>query len=365
MVIHIQRKNPKMLFIKLAYSAERVTKIKTMIGYRWDPENKYWTVPDTLENIERLFELFKDEQIFIQSTCGSENNDEEFKLTKLRLLLMKMEECITLKGYSPETQKAYLGHIKRFMSFISVDSQEIYSHNIRQYLLYLLEKDKSHAYVNQAVSSIKFLVKEVLHRRDIIIDLPRPKKEHKLPDIMSRQEVSQILKSIKNPKHKAILMLTYSAGLRVSEVVRLKIDEVDSKRMLIHVKLGKGRKDRYTILSEVALKTLRTYAKSCSLKDWLFPGATMGNHLTERSAQKIFEVARDQAGIKKQVSIHSLRHSFATYLLEGGTDLRYIQEILGHKSSKTTEIYTHVSEKEIRRIRSPLDGFSESENDDG
>ncbi|MFZ3371647.1 MAG: tyrosine-type recombinase/integrase [Desulfitobacteriaceae bacterium] len=343
MVIHIQRNNHKRLFIKFTYTVERVTKIKTIIGYRWNPENKYWTVPDTVENIERLFELFKDEQIFIQSTCSSENIDTESKLTQMGLLLMKMEELLKLKGYSPETHKAYLGHIKRFMSFISVESQGISSQNIRQYLLDLLEKDKSHAYVNQAVSSIKFLSIEVLQRRDIIIDLPRPKKEQKLPDILSRQEVSQILQSVKNPKHKAILMLTYSAGLRVGEVVRLKIDEVDSARMLIHVKQGKGRKDRFTILSEVALETLRTYAKNCSLKDWLFPGATLGNHLTERSAQKIFEVAREQAGVKKQVSIHSLRHSFATHLLEGGTDLRYIQEILGHKSSKTTEIYTHVT----------------------
>ena len=221
---------------------------------------------------------------------------------------MKMEDLLKLKGYSRETIKAYLGHIKRFIVSLDKEVQEFEDRDIRKYLLTLLNQNKSHAYVNQAVSSIKFMVLNVIHRPDIIIGLPRPKKEHKLPDVLSRQEVSQLFNCVKNPKHKAILMLTYSAGLRVGEVVRLKIDEVDSKRMLIHVKQGKGRKDRYTILSEVALETLRNYAKNCSLKDWLFPGSAIGNHLTERSAQKIFEVARKQAGVKKNVSIHELRY---------------------------------------------------------
>lgn len=137
----------------------------------------------------------------------------------------------------------------------------------------------------------------------------------------------------------AILMLTYSAGLRVSEVVSLKVMDIDSKRMLIHVRQGKGRKDRYTILSNNALDVLRIYARQYQPSEWLFPGETMVRHLTERSAQKVFECACKKAGIKKDVSIHSLRHAFATHLLEGGTDLRYIQELLGHKNSKTTEVY--------------------------
>ncbi|MEA4901750.1 tyrosine-type recombinase/integrase [Desulfitobacterium sp.] len=173
--------------------------------------------------------------------------------------------------------------------------------------------------------------------------------------MLCKEEVLTIFHVIQNVKHKALLMLAYSAGLRVSELVSLRIQDIDSKRMLIHVIQGKGRKDRYTVLSRSALEVLRQYAKKFKLQVWLFPGEVEGTHLSERTAQKVFADACQKAGIKKNVSIHSLRHSFATHLLEAGTDLRYIQEILGHKSSKTTEIYTHVTQKDILRIRSPLD----------
>jgi integrase/recombinase XerD len=149
--------------------------------------------------------------------------------------------------------------------------------------------------------------------------------------------------------------LTYSAGLRVGEVVRLKLEDIDEERKLIHIRQAKGRKDRYTVLSQVAWDFLNIYLKKYQPEVWLFTGAESGTHLTERSVQHIFENACEKAGIKKDVSVHSLRHSFATHLLEGGTDLRYIQELLGHASSKTTEIYTHVSKRDIGSIQSPLD----------
>ncbi|MEW6620224.1 MAG: tyrosine-type recombinase/integrase [bacterium] len=158
-----------------------------------------------------------------------------------------------------------------------------------------------------------------------------------------------------NLKHKVMLMLVYSAGLRVGEVVRLKTEDVDSKRMLIHIKGSKGRKDRYVMLSEVALEILRGYWRKYKPEKWLFEGARVGRHLSTRTVEKILEDACKKAGTKKDVSVHTLRHNFATHLLEGGTDLRYIQELLGHKDSKTTEIYTHVSTKNIGKIKSPLD----------
>ncbi|MCL0077220.1 tyrosine-type recombinase/integrase [Dehalococcoidia bacterium] len=176
-----------------------------------------------------------------------------------------------------------------------------------------------------------------------------------MPDILSRQEVLRLLEAVQNPKHRAIMLLTYSSGLRLGEVVRLKIEDIDSARRLIHLRQAKGRKDRYTVLSQVALDALRAYFKQYHPDQWLFPGAQPGRHLHERTVQKVFEQAREMAGIRKNVSVHTLRHSFATHLLESGTDLRYIQELLGHKSSKTTEIYTHVSERDIGRIQSPLD----------
>lgn len=214
------------------------------------------------------------------------------------------------------------------------------------------------------MSAIKFLCQNILNKNDLTIYVPRPRKEHKLPVVINQKEVLRILESVKNEKHHAILILIliYSAGLRVGEVVRLKIEDIDSERMLIHIKQGKGRKDRYTMLSQVALKILRDYTTRYKPETWLFPGGKENKHLTERSVQKVFENALQKARIKKNVSVHSLRHSFATHLLENGTDLRYIQELLGHESSKTTEIYTHVSEKEVRRIQSPLDRLMQEKN---
>ena len=181
--------------------------------------------------------------------------------------------------------------------------------------------------------------------------------EKKLPNILSHNEVMAIFNAVSNIKHKSILFLTYSAGLRVGEVVRLKVKDIDSERMLIHVRQGKGRKDRYTILSEVALDMLRKYAYEVRPKEWLFPGANNKDFLTERSVQKVIETACRKAKLNKHVTVHTLRHSFATHLLEGGTDLRYIQELLGHASSKTTEIYTHVTQANLTKIKSPLDAI--------
>lgn len=191
--------------------------------------------------------------------------------------------------------------------------------------------------------------------QNICIDLERPKKEKKLPEILSKNEISKLLKAVKNLKHKAILYLVYSAGLRVGEVVKLKPTDIDSDRMLIPIIQGKGKKDRYTILSETALSILRQYVKVYKPEHWLFPGQHPDKHLTERSVQKVFDNARIDAKTRKDVSVHNLRHSFATHLLEGGVNLRYIQELLGHSSSKTTEIYTHVTQKNLSNIISPLD----------
>jgi site-specific recombinase XerD len=175
------------------------------------------------------------------------------------------------------------------------------------------------------------------------VNLPTPKKEKKLPNILSFQDVTKILGALKNEKHRTILFLVYSAGLRVGEVVKLTSQDIDSQRMLIHVVQGKGRKDRYTVLSEIALEQLRKYYKLYKPEKWLFPGQNEKEYLTVRTVERIFENACTAAKIIKKVSVHSPRHSFATHLLEGGIDLRYIQELLGHESSKTTEINTHAA----------------------
>jgi site-specific recombinase XerD len=175
--------------------------------------------------------------------------------------------------------------------------------------------------------------------------------------VLTKQEVSRILSAVSNIKHRVILMIVYSAGLRVSEVVKLKVEDIDSQRKLIHIKGAKGRKDRYTLLSDMALQALRQYYTEYRPQGWIFPGAKAGRHVATRTVQAIFEQAKKEARIKKDVSVHCLRHSFATHLLESGVDLRYIQELLGHKSSKTTEIYTHVSTASLGAIKNPLDSL--------
>ncbi|HHY26163.1 MAG TPA: tyrosine-type recombinase/integrase [Desulfitobacterium dehalogenans] len=272
--------------------------------------------------------------------------------------LEAMEQQLILRGFSDKTRKVYLGHASRFFQAIKKDPRNISKDDIRSYLAAQLEeRKKSHAYVSQALSSIKFLFKHILRQSIDSMDIPRPKKEQKLPQVLSQAEVAKILSTVKNIKHRSILIITYSSGLRVSEAVTLTLNDLHPDRKLVRIKQGKGRKDRYTLLSDTAMKVLNEYITYYKPKKWLFSGEDPETHISERTVQVIFKNALAKSGIKKDLSVHSLRHSFATHLLESGTDLRYIQELLGHKSSKTTEIYTHVSNKDLGRIKNPLDSI--------
>ncbi|MDE3092129.1 MAG: tyrosine-type recombinase/integrase [Chloroflexota bacterium] len=215
----------------------------------------------------------------------------------------------------------------------------------------------SAGYCRGARSALIFLYEVALKQRGKVCELPRMKRPDQLPVVLSREEVAKILKVTTFLKHKAVLMVAYSAGLRVGEVVRLKVSEIDSKRMQIRVTAGKGAKDRYTLLSETALTMLRDYFRAFKPKDWLFTGDAPGDHLSERSAQQVFKDAKKKAGILKPATFHTLRHSFATHLMEDGVDTRYIQELLGHDSIKTTERYAHVTQKGMARVKSPLDNL--------
>lgn len=348
------------LIVVIPYDPERVAKIKTVPGRRWHPEEKCWSVTHSEDMVKRLLLLFARERVDVDPSlrplkASSSCQGQEPERVQL---LDAMDQELKLRGHGAKTRKAYLGHVNRFVCFWGKAPQGLSEMEVRGYLLHLLEKQEaSHAYLNQCISALKFLYERVLKQPSPIVNLPRPKGERKLPEILSRQEVLRLLEAVENPKHRAIMLLTYSAGLRLGEVVRLRVEDIDSARRLIHIRQAKGRKDRYTVLSQAALEALRVYFKQYRPDRWLFPGAKPGRHLHERTVQKVFERAREAAGIRKDVSVHTLRHSFATHLLESGTDLRYIQELLGHKSSKTTEIYTHVSERDIGRIQSPLDSL--------
>lgn len=273
-----------------------------------------------------------------------------------REIATEMVKKMRLKGFSQKTVKAYMGHIRRLAQYYKTCVAALSSAQIEEYLLQQLnDGGRAASYINQCTAAFKFLYRDVLDSKEVVVNLPRMKKERILPDILTKEEVFRIISGVKNPKHRAMLVVTYSAGLRVGETVRLTIKDIDSQRMLIHVGQGKGRKDRYSVLSKKALKVLRDYARLYRPKGWLFEGQNPGQHITKRSLQRVFEEACKHSGITKDVSIHGLRHAFCTHLLENGTDIRFIQEIVGHSSPKTTELYLHVSTRHIGCIQSPLD----------
>lgn len=347
------------LRVFFAYHPEAVARIKAIPGRRWHPEEKCWSIPHTDQAIAQLRWLFLLEPPPSCLPPGPPAAAGSLSAAEQAFLEPVAQE-LTLRGYSPRTRKVYQHHLLRFRRYLGQKPQAVGKGQIRQYLLHLLkEAHTSRAYLNQAISAIKFLFAQVLHQPAIVGELPRPRRERKLPLVLSRREVLRIFAAISHLKHRALLMVVYSAGLRVSEVVRLRRADIDAERGLIRVRQAKGRKDRYTTLSQVALGILQAYWKTYdSPAGWLFPGACPEKHLSTRSVQRVLERARKRAQIAKPVTMHTLRHSFATHLLEDGTDLRYVQELLGHSRPETTMLYTHVMQKDLRRIRSPLDNIN-------
>lgn len=343
MFVHVKKYREGLLAVKFPYSVENVEKIKKINGRKWVESDKVWVIPDDTERIKSLSIFFGRDNVFF----------ENYDYDKDTMVALKNE--LKIRNYSVKTQKAYLGHIRRLLNFHKKCIDNIDKDGIKLYILRLIDENKSAAYIDQAISSFKFLYIDVKNIDDLDFDIKRPKREQKLPSVLNANEVFKIIESIDNIKHRAIIMLIYSAGLRVSEAANLRIGDIDSKRNLIHIKGAKGKKDRYTLLSSAMLELLRQYFKIYKPECWLFEGQNGDGHITVRSIQKVFEKAAFKAGVKKKVSVHTLRHSFATHLLENGTDLRYIQELLGHASPSTTEIYTHVSEKDFAKIQSPLD----------
>lgn len=266
-----------------------------------------------------------------------------------------MQRDLQLRGLSPKTQKAYLSQVRNFARYFKRSPDQLGENEVKEYLLYLLKERKvSDSTYRHCYGALKFLYQTTLKSNLVMDKIPRLKKKKKLPIVFDHTEVETLFSVTQNLKHKAILMITYSSGLRLAETSHLKVTDIDSKRMMVRV-TGKGGKDRYSILSSVALETLRQYYRKYRPSDWLFEGQRPGSALAERTVEKIFEIAKDRAGITKPATLHTLRHSFATHLLEAGTDLHHIQLLLGHKSPKTTTVYLHVSNKALSKITSPLD----------
>ena len=262
-----------------------------------------------------------------------------------------------LRGYSHKTIKSYLSCLRTLVRSLSPKHpRDATDQDLRSFVLNLIEVEEyAMATVNQFINALRLLYVDLYQRPMVLGNLPRPKRERKLPVVLNEEEVRGLFEKTTNLKHRALLMLVYSSGLRVGEVVRLRWEDIDEERRMIHIRGGKGKKDRYTILSEVVAEVLNRYRAIYQPKQWLFEGQPSEKYLSIRSAEYTFEQAAERAGIKKDVSIHSLRHAFATHMLEQGTDLRYIQHLLGHESIKTTEVYSHVSQRKVAKLRSPID----------
>lgn len=259
-----------------------------------------------------------------------------------------------LKRYSNNTVRAYVTCFEAFLNYYSnLDPININEREIRSYLQRLIQEGKSNSYVNQALNSIKFYYEVVLGMPNRFYSIERPRKEKKLPEVLSKEEVVATIQNTNNIKHKCIVSLLYSSGLRRNELLNLKIKDIDSKRMMVRIRNSKGNKDRYTVLSAEVLKDLKIYYKEYRPKEYLFEGAKGGRY-SATSVLNIVANAARRAGIYKRISPHMLRHSFATHLLENGTDIRHIQLLLGHSSTRTTEIYTHVADRSFMKIKDLL-----------
>ena len=271
-------------------------------------------------------------------------------------LRQRMIEDMRLRNLAPRTIEVYVSRVATFARHFGRSPEALGRDEVRAYLLHLVqEKHACWSTYNQTVAGLRFLYEVTLGREGVLVHIACPKQPKKLPVVLSLEEVTRFFAAIVGLKHRAILMTAYAAGLRISEVVALRVDDIDSQRMVLRVRQAKGRKDRYVMLSPRLLAVLREYWKVARPADWLFPGDVPGRPLTVGTVHRICAQASRAAGLGKHVTVHTLRHSFATHLLEAGTDIRTIQVLLGHRNLKTTAIYTHVSPTALETTRSPLD----------
>ena len=359
--ILIIKTNEGRLKLIFAYNKQLSYEIGKMPYSVWNKLNKWWTIPFSENFLETIKEKAKGQGLSIlyeveQKGSGITPRISAFDIPNYRPCPGEYTAKLTELRYSGQTIKTYSGLFEEFINYYhKYDINSIDERLITAFLRYLVtERKVSISYQNQAINAIKFYFERVLggNRKVYLID--RPRQEKKLPTVLSEQEMADLFRGIANIKHKAILMLAYSGGLRLGEITRVKIADIDSKRMQVRIEQSKGKKDRYTLLSARLLPVLREYFKEYKPRLWLFEGATGGQY-SMGSIQQIMKDAMQAAGIKKKASMHTLRHSFATHMLEHGTDLRYIQSLMGHESSKTTEIYTHITTKGFDQLKSPLD----------
>ena len=357
-VVFMHREGSR-IFISGPYNPGYVPLLKEIPGKAWNPLKKQWSFPITPDIKDRLKSIFHKFGLIVK-----ENDDNlpissvDFRIPPAKKEINHVEAMrVELVGrqYSRRTVANYCFYARECISFCNKRPEDIIPSDVVAFIAHLLEEHKyAVATVRLVENALRFFFSYILKRK-LVFDAPHGKRERTLPIVLNAGEVLALFDACTNIKHRLILTIIYSAGLRVSEAVTLKMSDIDMERDMIYIKSAKGKKDRYTVLSGSVPDIMKEYIHFYKPTDWLFQGANNQTHITIRSVQKIMQKALVKAGIRKDASVHTLRHSFATHLLEQGTDIRYIQKLLGHSSVVTTSIYTHVSNKDISRVISPLD----------
>jgi integrase/recombinase XerD len=341
-----EHRNQKVIFIRFEYDLGLTNWVKGLTGTKWSRSNKSWYVLDNEQNRAK-FNLLPKPIGSIELTKIHEVNQGAYQA---------MQETLILKAYSPNTMRTYLNEFAQLLHLLKdYKVEDLTEERLRSYFLYCIKELKlSENTLHSRINGIKFYFEQVLKREKFFLEIPRPRKASKLPKVISTKDIKRLFDVTTNLKHNTMLKLCYGMGLRVSEIVNLKIKDIDSGSMQVFIERAKGKKDRYVNLPESILPQLRQYYIEYKPKVYLFEGQ-YGEQYSRRSAQQVFSDAMKKANINKTVGIHGLRHSFATHLLEAGTDISFIQQLLGHNDIKTTLIYTQVSKKTIQNIQSPLD----------
>ncbi len=343
--------------------------VKKLPEVKWSKQFQMVVLQNNTNNLNAVFDTFKGvawvntTSFFVNRPVNTSNEQLSVDTYRQRIHNPNWKYCpedfyqkLEIRKYALNTAKIYIGMFERFINHYKHidDPMHISEQQVKQFLQKLVQEKRSDSYINQAINAIKFYFEVVKEMPNRFYDVERPIKKETLPKVISKQSVFRMIDSCTNIKHRCIVSLLYSAGLRRNELRHLQVDDIDSERMSIYIKDSKGGKDRLTLLSRRVLTDLRVYYQQYKPKKYLFEGTDAGKY-SETSISKIVSRAASKAGIRKRVTPHMLRHSFATHLLESGTDLRYIQTLLGHNSSKTTEIYTHVAVNGLTSIKNPLD----------
>lgn len=341
-------KDQKVIFIRFAYDKGLIEKVKQLTGVKWSQSNRAWYVRDTAQ--------YRQQFGLAPKPAGADALDKIDPVN--HAAYQSLIETLQLKAYSKNTIRTYSNEFAQLLQVLKTyNVEDLTADRLRSYFLYCINTLKlSENTLHSRINAVKFYFEQVLRREKFFFEIPRPKKPGILPKAINARDIQRLFDACTNLKHNTMLKLCYGMGLRVSEVVNLKITDIDSKNMQVLIERGKGKKDRYVNLPDSILEQLRTYFLTYKPQKYFFEGQYGGQYST-RSVQKVFQDAMKKAKINKDVGIHGLRHSFATHLLEAGTDIAFIQELLGHKDIKTTLRYTHVSKHSIKKIKSPLDNL--------